>query len=200
MAHVGPSTPPAHAVLVERLAPARDARAATLLKVAFGVAVLAALAQVRLQIGPVPITGSTLGVLAIGAGYGARLGATTMLAYLAVGALGVGVFAGGAAGLAALSGPTAGYLLAYPFAAALVGALARRGWDRRVGPTVAAMVAANLVIYALGLAWLARFAPDLGTTLAWGLWPFLAGDAVKIALAAAVLPAAWRRLARGPRR
>lgn len=198
MAHVGPSTPPPHAVLADRLAPAHGARTAALLKVALGVAVVAALAQVRLQIGPVPITGSTLGVLAIGAGYGASLGATTMLAYLAVGALGVGVFAGGAAGLAAFTGPTAGYLLAYPFAAALVGALARRGWDRRVGTTVAAMVAGNLVIYALGLAWLARFAPDVGTTLAWGLWPFLAGDGVKIALAAALLPAAWRGLSRRP--
>ena len=59
------------------------------------------------------------------------------------------------------------------------------------------MTAGNLVIYVLGLAWLARFAPDLGTTLAWGLWPFLAGDAVKIALAAAALPAAWRLTTRG---
>ena len=161
------------------------------LQLVLGVAFLAALAQVRVQVGPVPITGQTLGVLLIGAGYGATMGVATMLSYLVAGGLGLAVFTGGGAGWEVLSGPSGGYLLGFPLAAALVGALAARGWDRRPATTAAAMVLGNLVIYASGLAWLARFAPDLPTTLSWGLWPFLPGDVVKIVLAAGLLPAAW---------
>lgn len=181
--------------LAAHLAPADDSavRVAlrTALQIVLGVAFLAALAQVRFQIGPVPITGQTLGVLLIGAGYGASLGVATMLAYLAVGGLGLAVFTGGAAGWAVLSGPTGGYLLGFPLAAALVGALAARGWDRKPWSAGLAMVLGNVVIYAVGLAWLARFAPDASTTLAWGLWPFLPGDAIKVVLAAGLLPTAW---------
>jgi len=183
-------------LLIDALLPLRDARLATVIKVVAGVAFLALLAQVRIQVGPVPITGQTLGVLMLGAGYGATLGAGTVLAYLVTGGLGVAVFSGGAAGWAVLSGPTGGYLLAMPIAAALVGALARRGWDRRPVSTAVAMLLGTLVIYTLGVAWLSRFAPDFATTLAWGVWPFLPGDAVKILLAAGLLPSAWRALAR----
>lgn len=166
------------------------------LQLVLGVAFLAALAQVRVQVGPVPITGQTLGVLLIGAGYGATMGVATLASYLLAGGLGLAVFTGGGAGWEVLSGPTGGYLLGFPLAAALVGALAARGWDRRPASTAAAMALGNLVIYASGLAWLARFAPDLPTTLSWGLWPFLPGDVVKIVLAAGLLPAAWGLLGR----
>lgn len=184
------------APLARHLLPVRSDLIRVALQVVLGVALLAALAQVRFQIGPVPITGQTFGVLLIGASYGATLGVTTVLAYLLAGGLGLAVFSGAAGGWAVLAGPTAGYLLAFPFAAALVGVLAGRGWDRRPLSTAAAMVLGNLVIYALGLAWLSRFAPDLSTTLAWGLWPFLAGDAVKVVAAAALLPGAWALLGR----
>jgi biotin transport system substrate-specific component len=180
--------------LAARALPIRRAGLRVAVQLALGVVVLAALAQVRLQIGPVPVTGQTLGVLLIGAGYGATLGLATVAAYLLAGGVGLAVFSGGAAGWAALAGPTGGYLLGFPLAAVLVGWLAQRGWDRRPGSTAAAMALGNLTIYAVGLAWLARFAPDLPTALAWGLWPFLPGDAIKIALAAGLLPAAWRLL------
>ncbi|MEX2500958.1 MAG: biotin transporter BioY [Trueperaceae bacterium] len=182
--------------LIGRLVWVRHPALRTVLQLAVGVAFLAALAQLRLQIGPVPITGQTLGVLLIGGAYGATLGVATTALYLVVGAAGVAVFSGGAAGLSVLSGPTGGYLLAFPLAAAVVGALAVRGWDRSVPRAAAAMAIGTVLIYAVGLAWLARFAPDLGTTLAWGLWPFLPGDLLKIAAAAGALPLAWRWLGR----
>jgi biotin transport system substrate-specific component len=180
--------------LASRAIPIRRTWLRVAVQAILGVAFLAALAQVRAQIGPVPITGQTLGVLLIGAGYGATMGLATVALYLLTGGLGLAVFSGGEAGWAALAGPTGGYLLGFPLAAALVGWLAQRGWDRRPGSTAAAMALGNVAIYALGLAWLARFAPDLPTTLSWGLWPFLPGDAIKIALAAGLLPAAWRLL------
>jgi len=186
--------------LIDLLVPLRDARLATLVKITLGVAFLALLAQVRIQVGPVPITGQTLGVMLLGAGYGATLGLTTVLAYLLAGGFGLAVFSGGAAGWAVLSGPTGGYLLAMPIAVALIGSLAARGWDRKPLHLAFALLLATLVIYTLGVAWLARFAPDLSTTLAWGVWPFLPGDALKILLAAGALPLARRLLAQRSKR
>lgn len=153
---------------------------------------------------PVPITGQTLGVLLAGALLGSRRGSLAMLAYLAEGLTGLPVFAGGAsawtssvAGLPVILGPSAGYLFAYSLAAFAVGWLAERGWDRRFGPAVLAMLAGELVIYLIGLPWLARFVgPAQAVPL--GLLPFLPGDTLKLLLAAAVLPSAWRLLAPTP--
>lgn len=180
--------------LIHALVPVRHRGLRTALQVALGVAFLALLAQVRIVIGPVPITGQTLGVLLLGAAAGARLGAATTVAYLVVGAAGLPVFSGGGAGLATLTGTTAGYLVGFVVAAALVGALADRGWAADATRAFAAMVLGNVVIYAFGVAWLARFAPDLSTALAWGVWPFLVGDALKVAAATALLPLASRFL------
>lgn len=134
---------------------------------------------------PVPITGQTFGVLLCGAVLGARLGTASMLAYIAEGAIGLPVFAT-APGVA-----TYGYLAGFVVAAFLVGWLADRGWTKDLPHTVTAMVLGEVAIYALGLAWLARFVPA-STVLALGLFPFLIGDAIKLAMAAAVLPAGWR--------
>lgn len=154
----------------------------------------------------VPITLQTFAVLLIGALYGPRLAALTLLAYIGQGLLGLPVFSLGRnawtptqfMGLPLIVSSTAGYLYSYPLAAALVGLLASRGWDRRVVSALPAMVLGNLVILACGLLWnaglLAFFgAPvDLGLLLATSVLPFLLGDAIKIGLAAAVLPSAWR--------
>lgn len=180
--------------MIDRLIPVRQDVLRIPLQLALGVVLMALLAQVRLEIGPVPITGQTLGVLLIGAAYGMRLGGLTMVLYLAVGGLGVGVFAGGAAGWATLSGATAGYLLSFPLAAGLIGLLAQRGWDKRFSTTALAMLLGNLVIYTFGLLWLSRFAPDLSTTMQWGLIPFLPGDILKLLFAALLLPLVWRLL------
>jgi len=171
-------------------------RAGTLQNVVLiaGASVLTALAA-RIAIpvpwSPVPITGQTFAVLLSGAVLGARRGFAAQLLYLAEGAAGLPVFAGGAAGAAVLLGPTGGYLLAFPFAAALTGALAAQGWDRRFVTTAAAMLLGSAVIFALGLALLSRFIPS-GRLLAAGLLPFLPGDLIKATLAAIAFPAAWR--------
>ncbi len=182
--------------LINRLVPVRNDALRVSVQIAAGVVLMALLSQLRLQIGPVPMTGQTLGVLLIGAAYGFGLGGLTMLAYLLVGGLGLGVFSGGAAGWAVFTGATAGYLLGFPVAAAVVGFLAQRGFDRRVNTTALAMLIGNLIIYLPGLLWLNRFAPDWPTTLQWGLVPFIPGDVLKLLLAALLLPTAWRLLGR----
>jgi biotin transport system substrate-specific component len=130
-------------------------------------------------------------VLLCGAALGARRAFFAQMLYLAEGALGLPVFAAGASGALTLAGPTGGYLVAFPFAAALTGALAERGWDRRFLTMLAAMLLGSVVIFAAGLAQLARFVPRSQLLVA-GLLPFVPGDLVKASLAALALPAAWR--------
>ena len=187
-------------VLAEAVFP-REGRALMVKRVALvvvGVAALAIAAKIKVPFWPVPVTMQTFAVLTIGAAYGLRLGVATLLAYLAVGALGYDVFTSSSAesnGIAYMMGPTGGYLVGFVLAAGLLGWLARLGWDRSTGRMAAAMLIGNLVIYAAGLAWLGHlFAADHGwaTVLDWGLWPFLAGDALKLALAALVFPLAWK--------
>jgi len=160
---------------------------------------LAAQIAIPLPWTPVPITGQTFAVLLSGAVLGARRGFAAQLLYLAEGALGLPVFAGAAAGWLKLVGPTGGYLIAFPFAAAAVGALCQRGWDRRFGTMLAAMLAGSSIIFASGLAQLSRFVPA-PTLLAQGLLPFVPGDLIKSALAAVAFPAVWRRVSRGDHR
>src|SRR5262249_26180348 len=106
---------------------------------------------------PVPITGQTFAVLLSGALLGPRRAFLAQVLYLAEGAVGLPVFAGASAGAAVLAGPTTGYLISFPFAAALTGALAERGWDRRFSTMVAAMLLGSVVTFGLGLALLSRF-------------------------------------------
>lgn len=155
------------------------------------VTALAAQVAFPLPWTPVPVSGQTFAVLLSGAVLGARRGALAQVLYLAEGALGLPVFAGADAGAAHLVGPSGGYLVAFPLAAALVGVLCERGFDRRFGTMFAAMLLGSVTIFALGLAQLSRFVPA-GTLLAQGLWPFVPGDLVKSALAAAAFPSVWR--------
>jgi len=155
-------------------------------------------AKIQVPLYPVPVTMQTLVVLLLGIAYGSRLGAATLALYLAEGALGLPVFAGGwseGGGLHHLYGPTAGYLAGFVLAAGICGWLAERGWDRRIWSAALAMVIGNLVIYALGLAWLAIQIGPAGA-IAYGLLPFLLGDALKIALGTCILPGAWRVVGR----
>ena len=171
--------------------------------VALGVAAMALLAKVKVPIwpSPVPVTMQTFGVLLIGAGYGARLGLVTMAVYLAIGAAGYDVFtssSAGNAGIAYMTGGTGGYLAGYLLAVLALGAAARRGWDRSVWAIGGGMLAASALIYLPGVLWLRPFAESWSQTLAWGVTPFLVGDAMKLALAALLVPAAWKAL--GPAR
>ncbi len=167
-------------------------------------AITALSAQVAFKIGPVPITGQTFAVLLTGALLGSRRGALSMITYLAVGAAGMPFWFAPttAPGIAAFVGPTAGYLIGFVPAAFVVGWLAEHGWDRRVLTVAGAMILGNFVIYAFGLTWLyvwlSRFSPE-SSVFAVGLYPFIAGDAMKVALASVALPAGWAVLNRLPR-
>jgi biotin transport system substrate-specific component len=164
-------------------------RAALLVVGGAGFVGLSAQLSVHVPGTPVPVTGQTLAVLLVGAVLGAQQSALSMLLYLVAGGLGMPWFASGDSGF---GGPTFGYVIGFVVAAALVGRLAERGGDRTPVRTVATMVLGTAVIYAFGMPWLAHDA-HLSTSAAWhaGVRPFLAGDAIKMALAAGLLPGAW---------
>lgn len=154
-----------------------------------GTLALALASRISVPMVPVPITMQTFAVTMIGALYGWRLGALTVLAWLGEGMAGLPVLAGGAGGIAHFAGPTAGYLVSFPLMAALVGWLAERGWTgSRIVPSFAAHFAANIFCLALGGAWLATLI-GLEKALMLGVVPFVLGALLKSALAAAVLKA-----------
>lgn len=184
MAHAQTST----ISFVDALWPAQGAtrafRAALLAVV--GSALLTLSAKVQVPFYPVPMTMQTLVVLLIGIAFGARLGAATVLLYLAEGAVGLPVFAGTpekGIGLAYMMGPTGGYLVGFALAAALSGWIVERRRDP--GALALAVVAGSLAIYAPGVLWLASFV-GIDQALALGLVPFLWGDVLKAALALAL--------------
>lgn len=155
---------------------------------------------VPLPFTPVPITGQTFAVLLTGALLGSRLGVLALVAYLAEGACGLPFFTRAAGGAHYLFfSPTAGYLFAFPFAAFVTGRLAERGWDRRILTAAAAMALGSVLILACGWAWLTLFFRDASQAFTAGVAPFVVGDIVKIALAAAALPAGWALLSRSGR-
>jgi biotin transport system substrate-specific component len=130
----------------------------------------------------------------LGALLGSKRGVLAIVVYLAEGVGGLPVFAGGI-GPATLIWPTGGYLIGFIAVAFVVGRLAEIGWDRCVGTTILAMLAGEIVLYTFGVCWLAIMA-NIRTALVVGLYPFIVGDILKIALAAAVLPAGWKLLGR----
>ena len=167
--------------------------------VVFGIVVLAVAAKIKVPMWPVPITLGTFAVLSIGAAYGARLGLVTIFGYLLIGALGFDVFAGSTAekfGLEYMMGGTGGYLVGYVLATVLLGALARKGWGRSAPKMALAMVLGNVLIYVPGLIWLGMLYGWDKPILAWGLTPFLMGDAIKLALAAGLFPLVWKMVDR----
>jgi biotin transport system substrate-specific component len=155
----------------------------------------------------VPLTLQTFGVLFTGAVLGAGRAVVATSLYLLIGIVGFPVFAAGSDGVhrsgldtiigldggTVVLGATGGYLVGFLVAAAVVGALAERGWDRRVGSSIAAMVIGSLIVYACGVTWLALAASlSVADALVFGLWPFLPGDIVKLLVAAGLLPLGWR--------
>jgi len=164
-----------------------------------GVLFLALAAKIKVPMWPVPITMGTFAVLTLGAAYGPRLGLVTMLVYMLVGALGFDVFAGSSAevsGLSYMLGGTGGYLVGYVMATLALGVLAQRGWDRSVSWMALAMLIGNSLIYIPGVLWLGQLYGWDKPILAWGLTPFLVGDALKLGLAAVLLPVAWKLVGR----
>jgi biotin transport system substrate-specific component len=160
------------------------------------------LAQVHIALGftPVPITGQTLGVLLAGSALGWRRGSLAMALYVAAGIVGVPWYTDHAHGWAVATGATGGYLFGFIAAAAVCGVLAQQGNDRRILPAMGSMVVGNVVIYAVGVPWLAHYLHvSLSKGVALGLTPFLLGDVVKVLLAAMILPASWKLVDRARR-
>ncbi len=184
-----------HRPLVDHLWPATDRPLVRQVILAvLGSLLLWASAKASVPMWPVPMTMQSFVVLVIGMTYGSRLGAATVILYLLEGAAGLPVFSGTperGIGLAYMAGPTGGFLAGFVLVAWLMGWLAERGWDRKPVLSVAALAIGTVLLFAPGVAWLATLI-GWEKAIAGGLTPFLAGSVVKLALAAAVLPLAWR--------
>ena len=184
---------------VEQAEPAAKRALRNLLLAVVGAQLIWLSAKIQVPFHPVPMTMQTFLVLGLGMAYGWRLGAATILLYLAEGAVGLPVFAGTpekGIGLAYMAGGTGGYLFGYLLAAAACGWLAERGWDRSVVSAALAMLVGNVLIYIPGLLWLGILFGWDKPILEWGLTPFVLGDLAKLGLAAALLPLAWKLVGR----
>jgi biotin transport system substrate-specific component len=154
-------------------------------------------AQLVIPMWPVPITAQTLAVLLVGSVLGATRGAISLIVYFSMGAVGLPVFS---AATSLSFGPTFGYLVGFIAAAAVVGYLSQRGWHKSVAGVLGSFAIANAVIYLFGLPWLAfalgslGVANDFASVAAAGLEPFIIGDVIKMTLAGALLPIAWKFL------
>ncbi len=158
---------------------------------------LSAQLVIPLPFTPVPITMQPFAVLLVGASLGAVRGSSALVLYLLLGMVGAPVYADGHGGLEWVLGASGGYLVSYPFVAAITGRLAERQWDRKVLSALAAMLAGNVAIYVVGVPWLAAYLDvGIGRALELGLYPFIPGDLLKLVLAALLLPGAWRLVRR----
>jgi biotin transport system substrate-specific component len=155
------------------------------------VAVLARV-EIPLPFTPVPITGQTFGVLLVGAALGSRRGAVSLASYLAMGALGLPFFAGGAHGWDIVVGATGGYLVGFVIAAYIIGLMAERGLERSIRTSLVPFLVGTIIIYICGVAWLAILLGSLGEAVAAGAIPFVIGDTIKLIAASLVLPGAWK--------
>jgi len=181
--------------LVETFWPAQAAPAIMrgVLLAVIGSMVLTLSAKVNVPFYPVPLSMQTFAVLVIGAAYGWKLGLATVLLYLGEGAVGLPVFANTperGIGLAYMFGPTGGYLIGFAVAAALIGWLCERGWDRSFAWLLAAMFLGHIVILAYGMTWLSS---QIGIEKAWafGIAPFYLATILKTLLGAAFIKGAW---------
>lgn len=187
---------PAHArTLADRLGSTSWTRDALVVLGASLVIGVAAQLEIRLPWTPVPVTLQPFLVFLVGAALGSRRAGASVLAYLVQGTMGLPVFAGGAAGVAHLLGPTGGYLIGFLPAAFAIGWLAERGWDRSPALAFAAIFVGSVIVFACGLARLAAFVPPEQLLHA-GLYPFVVGDFLKMAAAAVLLPSVWKLLDR----
>lgn len=187
------SSPPALGVLADRVFPRRS----TLVNVALvvtGAAVVGLLAQAEWRIGPVPITGQTLGVILVGGALGMRRGAAALTTYLVAGLAGAPVFAGGAGGPAYVLMPSFGFIIGFIGAAAIAGWAAERAWDRNVVLAMGGFLLATVAPFLVGVPWMATTLgmSDPSLILAAGVTPFIVPGLIKAGIAAAAFPLAWR--------
>jgi biotin transport system substrate-specific component len=141
----------------------------------------------------VPITGQTFAVVLVGASLGTIRGFASLFLYLWLGVAGAPIYAHHAHGWSIVTSASGGYLVGFVLAAAFTGFLAERRWDRRFSSSISSMLTGNVIVYLVGLPWLAIVLnTNLEKTLEYGLYPFVPGDVFKLYLAAALLPGAWR--------
>jgi biotin transport system substrate-specific component len=162
-----------------------------ILLVVSGVIFISLLAQISIPLYPVPITGQTLAVMLIGSSYGVKRGMLTMGAYLTLGALGLPIYSQALSGFGVLAGTTGGYLIGFFAAVYVMGSLAEKGWDRNLKSAVPLFFIGQVVIYIVGLPWLATF---IGWEKAFflGFVPFIPGAIIKMVLASVLLPSLWK--------
>ncbi|HXW16100.1 MAG TPA: biotin transporter BioY [Terriglobia bacterium] len=182
-------------VLIDRIPVDRNIATDAIWVVAFSL-VTAACAQISIHVPfvPVPITGQTFAVLLSGAVLGWRRGSLSQVMYLAEGAVGLPVFADGAGSVLHLVGPSGGYLLCFPLAAAVVGGLVELGVARSAWKLIGALVSADVMILLGGSTWL-HLLFRVPYSQAWllGFYPFLIADIAKVALVGCALPRVLRR-------
>ncbi|GCE05073.1 biotin transporter BioY [Dictyobacter aurantiacus] len=184
--------------LIDYISPAAPSRSKALLKdgaLVIGASLLMALsakASIHVPFSPIPFTLQTLVVMLVAATLGSRRGALAMILYLAEGATGLPIFASGGGFMYLFLSPSAGYLWSYPIAAFVVGYLCERGLDRKLSTSVLAMLPGTLIIYALGVSWLAMIAHlTLPQAIVAGMLPYIPFDLTKIVIAAILMPVAW---------
>ncbi len=158
-----------------------------------GLVAGAAQISVSLPFTPVPITGQTFTVVLVGASLGMIRGCASLVLYLWLGVAGAPIYADQAHGWSVVTSASGGYIVGFVAAAAVTGFLAERRWDRRLSSSIGSMLTGNVIIYLVGLPWLAVVLDtNLEKTLEFGLYPFVPGDVFKLYLAAALLPGAWK--------
>jgi len=190
------------ATLRQAVVPRSDLLTDTLLVLA-GTGLVAGAAQIsiKLPFTPVPITGQTFAVVLVGASLGAIRGTASLMLYLWLGVAGAPIYAHHAHGWSVITSATGGYIVGFVLASAVTGYLAERRWDRQISSAIAAMLTGNVIIYLVGLPWLAVVLnTNLEKTLEYGLYPFVPGDVFKLYLAAALLPGAWKLVERTSKR
>lgn len=201
-----PSARTRNAVLADTVLAAPATQAARWLQnaalIAGGAALTALLARAEVPMWPVPITGQTLAVLLVGATLGAWRGASAMAAYMGAGLAGLPVFAGGTGSLGAIATPSFGYIIGFIPAAALIGYLSERHWDRHPGRALAGFAMATTLPFVFGVPYMGIILANAGQQVTftllmqYGVTPFLVGGAIKCAIAAVVLPLAWKAVGR----
>lgn len=163
-----------------------------------GVAVVSATALIEIPMWPVPVSGQTLGVMLVGASLGAWRGAVSLATYLVLGLAGLPIFAGGTGGIASLAKPSFGFIIGFIAAAAFIGWLAERNWDKRPVLSLFAFLGASIIPFLFGIPYMGMILgtmglpTDIGSLLGFGFYPFIAGGIVKWLIAASLLPLAWR--------
>lgn len=180
--------------------------ATDLVLVAAGAALTSIAAQIAVPLWPVPMTMQTLAVLLVGVSLGAVRGALSMVLYAVLGIVGLPVFSDASSGFAVIAGPTGGYIVGFVFAAAFTGWLAQREWDRKWVRSILAFLGGTVVVFAIGLPWLAvslgqiGVPNDLNSVLMGGFYPFIVGGVVKALLATGIMGLSWRAIDRADAR